>query len=800
MNIKQILRSIILVAVALTFHLSPLTVHGQGMVKGVVFDENDGEAVPFANVFLLELDPQDTTIERQTRLGCATDINGFFLINRVPAGLYRLRVRFVGYEDYTVTINVADRKTQTHTIHLKPLAQMLDAVEITDSKSEERRIQTQVSVEKISAGQIQQMPSIGGQADLAQYMQVLPGVSSTGDQGGQLYIRGGSMIQNLCLLDGMIVYNPFHSIGLYSIFETDVILNADIYTGGFGAEYGGRLSSVMDIKTRDGNKKRHTGKVGFSTFGANLVLEGPLKMESERSKSTVTYLLTAKNSYLSKSWPLIYSGLYPEEQFPGLKAGLPFDFLDLYGKLTINSGSGSKASFFGFRFDDRVLGYQAIADYHWNNYGAGTSFTLVTGSSANLDGSLAYSNYTITLNDGSGVDKYSRIGGFNATMQITNFMGSNRLNYGLSMEGYRTDYHYVNQYGKTTEQAVPTTNLSAFMAYKWTNGKLLLDPGLRLAYYATLRTFSPEPRLAMKYNATEKLRLKMAGGLYSQVFLDARSDNDIVNLFTGFLTGVASLNIPSTFLGKEVGTCLQKAKHLVVGVEYDLTEHITLNAELYYKHFDQLLNSNRNKIFDRDDPVYLSGPYAKPMYLMTDYIIEKGLATGFDVSACVDLERLYVWATYSLGYVERTDEIQSYNPHYDRRHTVNLLTTYALGDQRQWELSGRWTFGSGFPYTQTQGIFQSLPFGGNIVSDYTRENGNYSIHYAEIYKGRLPSYHRLDLGVKRKISIGKRSLLELNLSVTNVYSRHNIFYFNRATKERVDQLPILACLGANFTF
>ena len=162
----------------------------------------------------------------------------------------------------------------TLTIHLKPSAQMLKAVEITDSKAEERRVQTQVSVEKLTASQIQQMPSIGGTADIAQYMQVLPGVNSTGDQGGQLYIRGGSMIQNLTLLDGMIVYNPFHSIGLYSIFETDVILNADIYTGGFGAEYGGRMSSVMDITTRDGNKRHHTGKVGLSTFGANLILEG----------------------------------------------------------------------------------------------------------------------------------------------------------------------------------------------------------------------------------------------------------------------------------------------------------------------------------------------------------------------------------------------------------------------------------------------------------------------------------------------------------------------------------------------
>ena len=131
---------------------------------------------------------------------------------------------------------------------------------------------------------------------------------------------------------------------------------------------------------------------------------------------------------------------------------------------------------------------------------------------------------------------------------------------------------------------------------------------------------------------------------------------------------------------------------------------------------------------------------------------------------------------------------------------MNLLATYALGDSRQWELSARWTYGSGYPFTQTQGVYQQLPFHGGIASDYTRENGEFSIHYADIYKGRLPDYHRLDLGVKRKFSIGKRSLLEVNLSVTNVYSRQNIFYFNRTTFERVNQLPILACLGANFTF
>lgn len=755
---------------------------GQCTVKGVLFDEKNGEAIPFANVVL-----------DGTGHGCATDINGFFLINKVPEGKYTLKVKYVGYEEYSEEVTLVKNKIVTKTIHLKPAAQMLKAVEITDSKKEERQMQTQVSVQKITSSQIQQMPSIGGTADLAQYLQVLPGVSSTGDQGGQLYIRGGSMIQNLTLLDGMIVYNPFHSIGLYSIFETDVILNANIYTGGFGAEYGGRMSSVMDITTRDGNKRHHSGKIGLNTFGGSLILEGPLKRENSKSKSTISYLLTAKNSYLSKTSKIFYKYI---------DGGLPFDFLDLYGKLSFNSGTGSKLNIFGFRFDDQVLGYQAIADYHWQNYGAGTNFTLVTGASAILEGCVAYSNYTITLDDGSSDKKFSEIGGFNATMQITNFIGIDKLKYGFSIEGYTTDYQYINEYKKRISQHEPSTNISLFATYKWHAGKWLIDPGIRLMYYATLAEPSLEPRLAAKYNITSDLRLKLAGGLYSQIFLDARSDNDIVNLFSGFLTGSADLNKPDSFKGEQ-RDCVQKAKHLVVGLEYDLTEHITLNAEFYYKYFDQLLNANRDKMYDDgniSDYADPSSPYFKPEYLRKDYIIEEGMATGLDFSARMDLERLYLWATYSLGYVERTNEVQTYTPHYDRRHTVNLLATYALGEWREWEISGRWTFGSGYPFTETQGVFQRLFFPSSIGSDYTTENGDYDIYYGELYKGRLPSYHRLDLGVKRKFSLGAHSILELNLSATNVYSRENIFYFNRATFERVNQLPILVCFGATMTF
>lgn len=758
---------------------------GQNTIKGVLYDDESGEAIPFANVQL-----------EGTKHAVATDINGFFLINKIPDGTYTILIKYVGYTEYREEVTLAKGQVLNRNIKLKESAQMLKDVVITSNRMEERKVETQVSVEKVTSTQIQQMPSIGGQADIAQYMQVLPGVNSTGDQGGQLYIRGGSMIQNLCLIDGMIVYNPFHSIGLYSIFETDVILNADIYTGGFGAEYGGRLSSVMDITTRDGNKKRHSGKVGINTFGANLIVEGPLmKEKGENNKATLTYLVAAKGSYLSKTSKWIY---------PYIKGGLPFDFLDVYAKMSLNSGTGSKFNLFGFRYDDKVTAYQSIADYHWTNWGVGTNFVLVTGTSALLDGTIAYSDYQINMEDASDKPKYSGISGFNASLNVTNFFGKHKLKAGIMFEGYTTKYQYTNSYGLTKNPGnMYTANISGYATFKCNvNDKLLIEPGFRYIFYTKQGEHSPEPRLAMKYNATEHLRFKLAGGLYSQMLLDARSDNDIVNLFTGFLTGQSSLDV-TRINGEQSDSYLQKAQHVILGAEYDLNRHLSFNLEGYFKNFSQLLNMNHNKMFDKNDPAYLiGGAYEKPDYLTSDFVYEKGKAYGMDFSVRYEIERLYVWGTYSLGWVSRSNEGDgTYHPHYDRRHTVNLLVTYALGKQREWEFSARWNFGSGFPFTQTQGAYENIVFNGDgINTDYTSANGEFNLHYAELYKGRMPAYHRLDIGVKRKFSIGKRCLLELNLSATNIYSRENLFYFNRTTFERVNQLPILACFGITFSY
>ena len=200
-------------------------------IKGFVYEKSNGEPVMYSNVYL-----------KGTAMGSTTDINGYFSITRIPDGTYTLMVTMMGYDTISEPVTLKNNEILNKKYSIQEASIQLAAVNITADKVE-ARTETKTSVVNITPKTITKIPSVGGQADLAQYLQVIPGVVFTGDQGGQLYIRGGAPIQNKVLLDGMIVYNPFHSIGLFSVFDTDIIRNAEVYTGGFGAEYGGRVSS-----------------------------------------------------------------------------------------------------------------------------------------------------------------------------------------------------------------------------------------------------------------------------------------------------------------------------------------------------------------------------------------------------------------------------------------------------------------------------------------------------------------------------------------------------------------------------
>ncbi|MDP4952323.1 MAG: TonB-dependent receptor, partial [Flavobacteriales bacterium] len=391
------------------FLLSSASVFGQGTIKGFVKDKNSGEPVMFASVTL-----------KGTSFGVSTDLNGYYSLTKIPPGTYTMNVGNLEYQDKTVEVTIEGTKIITRNVLLAPRVVELAGAEISADRAEQES-EVNTSVETIRPADIKKIPSIGGQADIVQALQVLPGFVSTGDQGGQLYIRGGSPVQNKVLLDGMIIYNPFHSIGLFSVFDSDIISNADVYTGGFNAQFGGRISSVMDIKTRDGNKSRLSGKLSASPFGSKVMIEGPLKKLSEKGGG-ISYILSAKRSYLEQSSKLLYD--YIDED------GLPFNFTDLYGKVSFSGASGSKLNVFGFSFNDDVR-YLALSNLNWQNFGGGANFVVVpSGSSMLIQGNFSTSTYRINLEEEGLADRFSEVGGFNFGLDFKRIEGDNEMNYG----------------------------------------------------------------------------------------------------------------------------------------------------------------------------------------------------------------------------------------------------------------------------------------------------------------------------------------------------------------------------------
>ncbi|MBP9791503.1 MAG: TonB-dependent receptor, partial [Bacteroidia bacterium] len=744
---------------------SVVTSHAQnGEIRGFVYEKDNSEPSIYTSVFL-----------SGTTLGGQTNLDGFFNISKIPPGNYTLMVTSVGFDTLKMAIEVKAGDMLTKKLYItKSTIEMKEVV--ISAETEAKKTDVRVSVNKITPKEIKQVPTIGGEPDLAQYLQVVPGVVFSGDQGGQLYIRGGTPIQNKLLLDGMIIYNPFHSIGLYSVLDADIIRGADIYTGGFNAEYGDRISSIMDITTRDGNKNRLSGKVAANPFTAKVLLEGPLKKETEGAEGSSSFILTGKTSYIDQTSKTLYP--YADS------LGLPYSFNDLYGKISLNSSTGSKFNVFGFHYTDDVE-YFHVADLGWKSTGLGTNFVLLPGGSSTLiDGNFAYSNYDISLTESDGFNRSSSISGFNAGLTFNYFMGKDEFKYGIEVLGFNTAFEYSNVLGTKYEQEENTTELAGFLKYKKVWDKVVIEPGIRLNYYSSLSEFSIEPRFGIKYNINDKLRFKGAAGMYSQNLVAAASDRDVVNLFYGFLSG--SDNLPKEFKGEEVTTRLQKAEHLIAGFEFDLPFHLTMNIEGYFKNFSQLENLNRDKIY-ADDAQHTS----KPDIQKKDFIIEVGDAKGVDMTLKYEHKKVYLWFVYGLCYVTRDDGIREYQPNFDRRHNINIVGSYKFGSKDSWQANARWNFGSPFPFTQSQGYYELPQLSGGIGSNINTSNGQIGTYYGDLNKGRLSYFHRLDISIQKTLHFSKRSTLEITAGASNVYNRENIFYVDRLSGEKVYQLPVI---------
>lgn len=754
------------------------------IIRGNVYDEESGEPIAFGTVQLLGAN--------ELNRGANTDIDGFFTFGNLEVGDYQLIFSYVGYATVEKTINLAVAN-EIEYVRVNMVAGGgvdLETVSVS-GRREQSRSDVAVSKVTFNADEIMSLPATGGEPDIAQYLTVLPGVVSTGDQGGQLYIRGGSPVQNKLLLDGMTIYNPFHSIGLFSVFETEAIRSADVYTGGFNAEYGGRISAIVDIKTREGDKKSFSGLVSASPFQAKVLLEGPIKKLNPETGSSISFLVTGKRSLLPETSKLLYDYAVQDNFFnledsasvTSSDVGLPFNYQDIYGKVSLVGGNGSKLNLFGFNFSDDFE-VPNLARLQWTNNGGGASFNLVPPSSnVVIDGVISASVYDVALMEQTGDPRSSQISNYTAALNFTYFGGETTFSYGFDFNGLNTRFRFVNPLNITFTQEDFTSELNVFAKYKRRIGKLIIEPGFRAQYYASLNAISPEPRLGLKFNATDKLRFKAAGGMYSQNLISTQNDLDIVNFFQGFLVGperqisVSGTNTP-------IDNNLQTAVHGIGGVEFDASDRLTFNVEGYYKGFGQLIELNRNKQSAQD----------------ADFVALEGVAYGGDISAEYRYARFLIAGNYSLGYVTRTDETGEYPTSFDRRHNINAYGTYIFGADNAWEFGFRYNFGSAFPFTQTLGFFEEANLSSNpVLPEVLTGNGQLGVLLSpDLNGGRLIDFHRLDLSLRRTLEFSGDSRLEVTASVTNSYNRENIFYVDRVSNERVNQLPILPALGATF--
>lgn len=744
-----------------------------GGVKGYVKDGKTG----------VEIDNVQINVSG-TDKSASSNSEGYYIINDLKPGSYTIIATIPGYFSDTAKLTIAAEIITVHNFFLNPDIQIVGSGKIVNVKRR-RREDVDIGATKIKPSNLHKIPTIGGTPDLVQYLQILPGVVFSGDQGGQLYIRGGSPVMNKIMLDGMTIYNPFHSIGLFSIFDVDLMKSADVYSAGFGVEYGGRVSAIVDVKTKDGNRNKLAGNFTASPFLGKVSIEGPLR-KFKPGKGSSSFIFSLKNSYLDKSSKVFYDYANPDK--------LPYSFNDVYSKFTFNSSNGSSVKLFGFNFRDRV-NFPNSTKYAWNQTGFGTRFTMIPeGKQSKIDGFLTYSDYFIEQKELDLRPRSSSISGLNMGVTANSYNLKDEIKYGFEVNAFSTDFSIFNSNNRKISQEEFTTEICGFGLYKWVRKRFTLESGVRIQYYASLGNTSLEPRINGKYAISNKLIFKAAVGKYSQNLLSAFSDRDVVNLFYGFLSGPD--NLQKTFDGDEVKSRLQLARHAVAGFDYDVNRYSEIGLEGFYKNFDQITNINRDKLFDDD------GDYSvQPERLKKDYIVERGNAYGGDIHYKYDdIKRLFIWAVYSLTYVNRFDGINNYNPHWDRRHNANFVIDYVFDKKSRWSANLRWNYGSGFPFTQTQGFYEKFDFQGGPSTNYAQNNGQLGILYGSFNEGRLPSYHRLDGSIRYNFKTVKNFKSWIVFSVTNIYNRKNIFYFDRVNYTRVDQLPILPSLSYSASF
>lgn len=709
-----------------------------GNLRGFVTDSTNGEALAFCNVFIKDLNT-----------GASTNERGLFIIKSIPANQeYEATVTYVGYKSKIIKTYILPDKVTQLNVELIPLNIELQTIE----KIGERVIKensTDISLERISIKEVEILPK-GVETDIFRSLQNIPGVSTTGDVTARYYVRGGNGDQNLILLNGVELYNPFHSLGLFSVIDPEMINSVEFYKGGFTSEYTGRLSSVMRIVTKDGNKNR-IGFAGSASFlTAKGLLEGPIPNGS--------FMITGRKSYNNNVLRKFFN-----------KEDVPVDFYDFSFKLNYSSPDifeNANFSFFGFNSNDNVKYDDPLREqFKWNNSLLGFEWVQIYDVPlfSRLGISLSKFNGEVIPNLSALKPRKNELADFNIKFDM-NVVFSNRdeIAVGVQIKTIDSKFFQENTLGAKTDLEKFAGNLSFYGKYKFLRyNNFGLDLGTRFNVTGLNSNTGGtlEPRVSATYRIFPQIALKAAWGIYLQQIAAVSDEDEVISVFDPWII-IPDYLQPS------------RAIHYNGGIEIDLFTGINFSVEGYYKILKDLPVVNDKKFLSADP----------------DLITGSGKSYGWEFALNYGIEPINFTAAYTLSWAYKTAEDWTYYPRYDNRHSLNLILEYNLGSG--WIASGIWSYNSGYPFTELLGYYDK--YYPNNLNDPNINPGEF-IPYAILGDrniGRLPDYHRLDLSLVKRLHIFFLNA-ELGASAVNVYDRKNIFYFDRNTGKAVNMLPFL---------
>ncbi len=721
-------------------------------VSGNVTDSSSGESLAGAVISIEGIS-----------MPVMTNAYGFYSFS-LPAGIYQLTVRFIGYEIKNLTLQLHDN--QVFDISLSETGYNLERIDVRGDRSDHNVSSTDMGVVKISPKQIENIPVFFGEHDLIKTIQMMPGIKSAGDGNTGFYVRGGGIDQNLVILDEATVYNTSHLLGFFSVFNSEAIRDAELMKGVIPAEYGGRASSVLDIRMKDGNMNdtHVTGNVGL--ISSNITAEGPIKKEKS------SFMFSARRTYADLF--LNFSG---DEDLR--TTNLYFYDLNLKTNFRINAHNRLYLSGYLGR-DDFLL--PGRFGFDWGSKTATVRWNHTFGEKLFSNTSMIYSNYSYQINimEDTNVKIRSIIRDFNLKQDFALYQATNKtLKFGLNLIFHNIVPGEIKANPNSVYNSLELKDRKAIESSLYISQSLPLCDrlkmyyGLRLSLFAnvgpgdfyqfdengellTTTTYDsfhwvktqggPEPRLSFNYLLGKESSLKAS---YNRVYQ-----------FLHLLSNSISSTPTDLWLPSSNNVKPQLCDQLSAGYFRNMKENrYEMSAEVYYKWLQNQIDYKNGA-----DLVYNSTVEA-------ELVFGRGWAYGAEFFFRKNYGRLTGWTGYTWSKTMRQfddiDEGRPFPARQDRRHDFSLVGMYALSPKV--DISATWVYSSGNAVTLPSGKYQ---IDGQSVAYYTERNG-----------GRMPDYHRLDLGLTWNVKKTDRFESSWNFSVYNAYARENAYYISFRQKE-----------------